>query len=90
VSVFPISDTDTDTTLFGVGKSDTDTDTKVLRCRRYFLILNPTLFAFFLQKAKKNCFGVRKTETPTTTFFDVDILTPTPTLTPDILVSVAR
>jgi hypothetical protein len=41
------------TTIFGVGKSDTDTDTRVLRRLRIFLILNPTLCAFFLSKRKK-------------------------------------
>jgi hypothetical protein len=58
-------DTEADTAIFGVAKSDTDTDTMVLRCRRCFLILNPTLFAFFSLKTQKNYFGVTKTDTDT-------------------------
>ncbi len=43
--------------MFRVGKFDTDT--KVLRCRKYFWILNPTFFLqFSLWKRKKNCGGV--------------------------------
>jgi hypothetical protein len=95
VSIFPtptffgVDFSDTDTTIFGVGKSDTDTDIKVLRGRRYFLILNPTLFEFFSFKTqKKKLFrvGVGKTETEPLRhrrrrqlFLLSEKLTPTPT-----------
>lgn len=45
------SDTDTEITIYVVGKFDTDT--KVLRGWIYFSFLNPTLFALFLSKREK-------------------------------------
>jgi hypothetical protein len=68
VSVFP-----TPTPFFLVSeKSDTDTDTKVLRCRRYFLILNPTLFAFFSFKTQKKAVLVSVWEKPKPSPSDTD------------------